>query len=103
MKGGKPPKPQLRVPGMLEENTHYELVPGDSDHWHIRIKEGDFIESVISFGNIAVSEKDQLSFNFTLHSSPDDDLTVDNVEFQKYAGKILEGIMIANLNKDGTE
>ena len=92
----------VKIPGMFEENNKYELIPGDEEHWHIRIKEGDFIESVISFGKIAVSEKDELSFNFTLHSSPDEDLTVDNIELQKYAGKILEGVIITNLNKDGT-
>ena len=89
----------VKIPGMLEENTDYELIPADDDHWHIRIKTGDFIESVISFGSIKVDEKnDCLNFDFTLHSSPDPDLTVDNFELQKYAGKVLEGVLVNNLN-----
>lgn len=85
---------------MYVENKEYELIPGDEDHWHIRIKEGEFIESVISFGHIKIDEKeDSLKFDFTLHSSPDPDLTPDNVDLQYVAGKILEGIMIDNLNK----
>lgn len=88
----------VKVPGMFEENTQYELIPGDEEHWHIRIKEGDFIESVISFGKITISDKDELTYDFTLHYSPDEDLTVDNIELQQYAGKILEAVIIHNLN-----
>ena len=85
---------------MYLENKEYELIPGDDDHWHIRIKEGEFIESVVSFGSIKMNEvDDKLSFNFFLHSSPDPDLTVDNVELQRVMGKILESVLIDNLNK----
>ena len=90
----------VKIPGMYLENKEYELIPGDDDHWHIRIKEGEFIESVVSFGSIKMSEvDDKLSFNFFLHSSPDPDLTVDNVELQRVMGKILESVLIDNLNK----
>ena len=85
---------------MFHENKEFELTPGDDDYWHIRIKEGEFIESIISFGNIKIDEKeDSLKFDFTLHSSPDPDLTPDNTDLQWFAGKILESIMIDNLNK----
>ena len=90
----------VKIPGMFQENKEFELTPGDDDHWHIRIKEGEFIESIISFGNIKIDEKeDSLKFDFTLHSSPDPDLTPDNTDLQWFAGKILESIMIDNLNK----
>ena len=90
----------VSIPGMFEENEQYELIPGDEEHWHIRIKEGEFIESVISFGKIAINEKtDVMNFSITLHFTPDPELTVDNIELQKYAGKILESIMINNLNE----
>ena len=90
----------VKIPGMYLENKEYELIPGDDDHWHIRIKEGEFIESVVSFGSIKMNEvDDKLSFNFFLHSSPDPDLTVDNVELQRVMGKILESVLIDNLNK----
>ena len=90
----------VKIPGMLEENIDYELIPADDDHWHIRIKKGEFIETVISFGAIKVDEKnDSLNFDFTLHSSPNPDLTVDNIDLQRYTGKILESVIVNNLNE----
>ena len=90
----------VKIPNMLEENKDYELIPGDDDHWHIRIKTGEYIESVISFGSIKVNEESlEMNFDFTLHYSPDDDLSVDNVDLQKHAGKILESVLMNNLEK----
>ena len=90
----------VKIPGMFEENVQYELTPGEDEHWNIRIKEGEFIESVISFGKITVDEaNDSLKFDFTLHYSPDPDLSVDNYELQKYAGKILESVIMNNLEQ----
>ena len=85
---------------MLEENKDYELIPGDDDHWHIRVKTGEYIESVISFGSIKVNEESlEMNLDFTLHYSPDDDLSVDDTDLQKYAGKILESVLMNNLEK----
>ena len=90
----------VKIPNMLEENVDYELTPAGNDHWHIRIKKGDFVESVFSFGAIKVNEDaDMLNFDFTLHSTPDPDLSTENLDFQKYVGKVLESIMINNLNE----
>ena len=92
----------VTIPGMFEQNKQFELIPGDDDHWHIRIKEGEFIESVFSFGDIKIDNRsDTLKFNVTLHYSPDEDLSVDNTEFQRYAGKVLESVMMENLNGEG--
>ena len=56
----------VKIPNMLEENKDYELIPGDDDHWHIRIKTGEYIESVISFGSIKVNEESlEMNFDFT--------------------------------------
>lgn len=89
----------VKIPNMFEENVDYELVPAEGDHWHIRIMTGDFIECLISFGEIKVMDDEgQLNFNFTLHYSPDEDLSVDNVELQKVVGKVLEGILVTNIN-----
>ena len=41
----------------------------------------------------------EMNFDFTLHYSPDDDLTVDHTDFQRYAGKILESVLMGNLEK----
>ena len=90
----------VSIPNMFEETVQYELIPGDNDHWHIRIKEGEFIESVISFGKVSLEEDSPiLSFDLTLESSPDEDLVSDNIDLQKYAGKILESIIVNNLNE----
>lgn len=80
------------------EGIHYELTPVDeSDNrqaWHVRILEGDFTETVISFGNVALHEDNEhLSFNFSVISTPDDTLDEDNVPLQDYAALILEDIM----------
>ena len=90
----------VKIPNMFEENVQYELIPGDNDHWHIRIKEGEFIESVISFGKISIEEDSPIvSFDLTLQFSPDQELTSDNVDLQTYAGKILESVIVNNLNE----
>ena len=39
-----------------------------------------------------------MNFDFNIHSSPDPDLTVDNLDFQKYMAKILESVLIDNIN-----
>lgn len=88
----------VKIPNMLVENEDYQLVPGEEDHWNIRILKGDFIECVISFGKIRVDEKNhQLKFDFTLHYSPDPDLNVDDLELQKHAASVLESVMINSL------
>jgi|TARA_R110000823_G_scaffold236022_1_gene361816 hypothetical protein len=81
----------------LSEGIHYELTPANTENtqgWDVRILEGDYIESVIRFGNVAFNEqKDSLTFNFKLISSPDNDLTEENMFFQQYVGSILEDIL----------
>ena len=92
----------VKIPNMLVENEDYELIPSPdkNEYWWIRIKTGDFIESIVSFGQIKVDEKaDSLKFDFTLHYSPDPDLSVDDINLQKYAGKILESVIMNNLEK----
>ncbi len=87
---------------MLVENEDYELIPSPdkNEYWWIRIKTGEFIESIISYGQIKVDESaDHLKFDFTLHYSPDTELTVDDYNLQKYAGKILESVIMKNINE----
>ena len=97
---------------MLSENVHYEIVPADDIHgWNIRLLE-DYPETVISFGTIsfdAIEEEDgYISFNFSSVSTPDPDLTTEDLTFQEYVGRILsaviekaitEGTMIAKDNE----
>jgi len=80
-----------------EENVTYQLVPGDQgdQHWLVRFLEGPFPETVIQYGAISFNEaaENMMSFNFFIESSPDPDLTVDNVELQEFAGDILQEII----------
>ena len=80
----------------MSEGIHYVLEPTDDDNeqgWNVRINER-FPETVIRFGNVAFNEeKDCLTFNYVVLSSPDTDLTEDNEELQLCAGDILENIL----------
>lgn len=77
------------------ENIDYELTlpAGDEDIWHVRILKGDYVETVFHFGALALSERDELKFNVEIVSTPDSDLTVDDIEFQQYCGKILQSVL----------
>lgn len=82
------------------ENQDYQLIPleDDSDTWGVRITSGQFIETVIVFGAVGIDEEtDNFTFNFDIYSSPDSDLTPDDVDLQKVCGDILESII---LNED---
>jgi hypothetical protein len=80
-----------------KENETYVLVPGgDGDqHWLVRFLEGPFAETVIQFGSISVNEEaqDSMSFNFFVESSPDTELTSENVDLQLWAGDVLQEIL----------
>ena len=82
----------------LQEGVDYQLVPAaeaeNDQAWDVRILEGDFVESVIRFGNIAFDgEKDCLNFNFMLISSPNSNLNEDNEELQNRAADILASVL----------
>jgi len=76
------------------EGTDYELVIVDDDDsaWACRILTGSFNETVIKFGAIAINEDDNLNFNFYIVETPDEYLTVDNVELQETAAELLMAI-----------
>lgn len=89
----------VKMPNALKENVDYEMIPGDDDHWWIRIKTGDYIESVLSFGTIKMNDQTgMVNFDFYLHSSPDPDLTVEDLDLQKYMAKLLESVLVDNIN-----
>jgi len=89
---------------MLKENEDYELVALEDniDAWGVRIISGMFIETVVVFGAIGFNKvKDNLTFNFDVYSSPDSELTPDNVDLQEHCTKLLESIIISGI-EDGT-
>jgi hypothetical protein len=90
---------------MAREGIDYDLVPaddgdGNKQAWDVRFTEGDFVETVIRYGNIAF-ENDCLKFNFVIQSSPDGDLTEENVDLQEFAADVLESIL-EEAAKDGS-
>lgn len=79
------------------EGIDYELVPVE-DHpndyaWEIRILKGEFVESIIRYGNISFDgTRDCLTFNFKVVYSPSE-ATESDVKLQEFAGDILEDIL----------
>lgn len=88
----------------VSENVDYELIPVEGSPneqaWDIRILTGIFTETVIRYGNIGF-DNDRMTFNFSIVTSTDDELTVNDVDLQDNAGMILEDI-IAKSIADGT-
>ena len=78
----------------MKENTDYEIIPdvNDDKSWNVRILTGAFTETVIKYGVVKFNDED-MRFNFDIISSPDNDLTTDDVDLQKYAGNMLEQII----------
>ena len=84
------------------ENVDYELIPSEdkSDGWNIRILNGQFSETVIEFGAVRFNEiEDNMSFSFNVISSPDPDITTENIDFQIQAGEILESVISSGLDE----
>ena len=92
----------------LKEGIDYELIPAkDSDNdqaWDIRILEGDYVETVIRFGNIKLDgESGCLNFNFVIQSTPNNNLDESDIDFQNYVADILENILIEAAKHDSIQ
>jgi len=92
----------------FKESVDYEHIPHpkDDNAWSIRILEGVYTETVISFGTITLDGEDnkdsQMTFDFTLESSPIDDLDESSLDFQDFVGNLLTSIIeTAIINKTG--
>tara|TARA_B100001093_G_C26618346_1_gene923438 strand:- start:606 stop:908 length:303 start_codon:yes stop_codon:yes gene_type:complete len=92
----------------FKEGVDYEHIPHPRDDkaWSIRVLEGVYSETVISFGTITIDGEDnedsQMTFDFTLESSPIDDLDEGSLEFQDFAGNLLTSIIeTAIIHKTG--
>lgn len=78
----------------LKENEDYELIPGTGENWDVRLLTAPFPETVISFGQLQVAEDgEHLNFNFDVVSSPDPELTEENVDLQLHVGETLNSIL----------
>jgi hypothetical protein len=82
-----------------KENVNYELIPGDENFWKVRIKEGDFIETVFSFGSVAFDDQSMMvKFDFTVDYSPISDLELEDPELRKTVSGILHSILVGLLD-----
>ena len=88
----------------MKENIDYELIPVDVDNeqaWDIRILTGEFNETVIRFGNIAVDgTKDTLTYNFFVVQAPSEYIVESNEDLQSTAGEILIDIIERGIEHD---
>jgi hypothetical protein len=85
---------------LLKENEDYQLIPNDNDGWDIRILQGDYVETVFNFGKIMVMEDEEsLSFDFSVVSTPDPDLTSENEGLQNYVGSVLLSVITESLKE----
>ena len=91
---------------MLVEGEDYELVLPEnyeSDQaWDVRFLKGDYIETVVRYGNVAVDDTDdtRLNFNFVIQYTPDTILTEDDDGLQEYAGHVLLSIITDAISND---
>jgi hypothetical protein len=86
----------------LSEDVHYEIIPSEDKHgWNIRLLE-EFPETVIAFDVIELVEnEEQISFNFGIVSTPDPDLTTNDLTLQEFTGRILTSLLEVAVS-DGT-
>ena len=88
------------------EGVDYELIPDyvDEQSWNIRFLTGDFVETIVKFGNISADCKaDAISFNFTVVESPDESLTPYNIELQNECGSVLMSVIEGAIAKKEIE
>ena len=79
----------------MTEGTDYVLIEPDSesDPWNARILTGEFPETVIQFGAVALNEVEgHLSFDFGIISSPDPEAVPENERLQEVAHDVLQSI-----------
>ena len=82
----------------LSEGLDYDLVPvvteDNQQGWDVRIITGDYVETVVRFGNISFDHTTEcLNFNFDIIYTPNDNITLEDFTLQEYCGKILEDIL----------
>jgi hypothetical protein len=81
-----------------KEKIDYELIPDtDDQHWLIRVLRGDYIETILRFGKIRIddttaSKDPKLQFEYTIMSSPIDELK-EGGDLDIVAGDILVSII----------
>ena len=82
------------------ENEDYQLIPSETDLWHVKILTGDFSETTIQYSVLKLHEN-RINFNFKVVFSPyDDEDLAENEALQGVAGIILYDILENIYQKD---
>lgn len=79
----------------MKENEDYELIPGKGENWDVRILTGNYVETVLNFSKLQVSEDgEHLNFSFDVVTSPDASLDPQtDIDLQNIAGMVLSDIL----------
>ena len=88
----------------LVEDKHYQIIPdkGDDQAWNVRIMTGPYTETVLKYGVVKFNGKGKekyMSFNFDIISTPDTELTKENLKLQEFAGNLLEQVMARGIEE----
>ena len=86
----------------MKEKVDYEIIPDQADEqaWNVRILTGPYTETVIKYGTVKFNEiPKNMSFNFDIVSSPDESLSVDDIDLQDFVGLMLEKIMVKGIEE----
>lgn len=97
---------QIKKDHLLKENEDYVLVPleNDPDAWAIRFLNGPFVETVIQYGTVRLDGKEGcMKFNYDIISSPDPELTTENLELVQQATKVLCAVIVDNYENNALE
>ena len=92
---------------IMREGQDYELIPDtegsdNQQSWNIRILTGEFVETVVVFGNIGFDgQRDVLTFNYHVVYSPIEDLTAEDEDLQSVVGDVLASVLEDAKNTGG--
>ena len=90
----------------MKQNIDYELIPGDNDHWNIRIKTGYYVETVFNFGELKVgADGETLTFTSAVVSDVlgEDWKPHEDIDWHHTTGEILYDILEQQVAKTEDE
>jgi hypothetical protein len=90
----------------VKQDIDYELIPGNNDHWNIRIKTGYYIETVFNFGELKVGEDGEtLTFTSDVVSDVlgEDWKPHEDIDWHHTTGEILYDILEQQVAKTEDE
>lgn len=91
----------------MKENTDYELIPAEGvedneQAWDVRILTGEFNETVIRYGNVAIDgQKDALTYNFFVVTAPSEYIVESDAGLQAVVAEILVDLIERSI-QDGS-